>query len=188
MVFSIFIGIAHGHQKVIPSSSPKSIKRKANVCLIVQQNETDLDISDWQIHPNGTIHLGEDGVLRSLDDHKIVLNYTQLGPHQLDHLISAFFNHTYYMEHFKGVDGLSVTDPKKLTEPEPHLLSRQVEPPPSIHPRAVDPGANTPQWCNRLGCGNNWLCNRVGCGPCFTLGSVGRCYQPPYCGIPNYTC
>ncbi|MCJ1231919.1 hypothetical protein MMC12_008598 [Toensbergia leucococca] len=77
---------------------------------------TNVNIAEWKLHPNGTLHLGEDGVLRSHDGKGIVLNYALLSPDQIKQLVASHHrNHTFWLDHYKGVDGCNVTDPNQLT-------------------------------------------------------------------------
>jgi hypothetical protein len=63
--------------------------------------------------PNGVMHLGVDGVLRSLNaDRTIVLDYRRLSPEEIKDLASPFDRAT--QESLVGVDGRDVDDVEQL--------------------------------------------------------------------------
>ncbi|MCJ1228165.1 hypothetical protein MMC12_004826, partial [Toensbergia leucococca] len=142
----------------------KSLLLMGLVFLATTYNGTDVDLSEWSAHPNGTIDLGLDGVLRSLDGNNVVLNYAQLSPDQISQFLSSFKNHTVLQQKYAGVDGRNVTDPKeliqpkKLTEPSSSLLSRRSQPYAAYanydpYPRPCsDLYCSTNQWCTENTC------------------------------------
>ncbi|MCJ1229493.1 hypothetical protein MMC12_006160 [Toensbergia leucococca] len=92
------------------------------------QNGTNVDYHEWEGHRDDNLHLGADGVLRSLDENGLVLNYAQLSPGRISQFNAATAYKYYadwanYLESAnEGVDGRTITDLEQLTEPGPYLL------------------------------------------------------------------
>ncbi|KAL2009495.1 hypothetical protein VTN00DRAFT_5302 [Thermoascus crustaceus] len=79
----------------------------------------------------GIIHLGDDGVLRTIDENnnKEVLAYKQLSPDEITQMLRAFFpfpgserDRQRLTDLFRGVDGRMVTDEKDLWHPGADIL------------------------------------------------------------------
>lgn len=74
----------------------------------------------------GIIHLGDDGVLRTLDEHNPtnVLAYKQLSPDEITQMLHAFPGQARQRltDLFRGVDGRTVTDEKDLWHPGADIL------------------------------------------------------------------
>lgn len=66
-----------------------------------------------RLDPNGVVHLGADGVLRSLNaDRTAVLDYRRLSPEEVKEFAAPFDKAT--RDTFVGVNGLDVTDVEQL--------------------------------------------------------------------------
>ncbi|CAD0097285.1 unnamed protein product [Aureobasidium mustum] len=66
-----------------------------------------------RLDPNGVLHLGADGVLRSLNaDRTAVLDYRRLSPGEINELTSSFDQAT--VDALAGVDGRDVIDVEQL--------------------------------------------------------------------------
>ena len=75
-----------------------------------------------QRHPDGVVHLGDDGVLRSFHPNQTVLEYVKLSANQIQHVLDVQGRNDHLNEIFDGVNGHSVTDLEQLTNPGEHLL------------------------------------------------------------------
>ncbi|MCJ1230169.1 hypothetical protein MMC12_006841 [Toensbergia leucococca] len=153
-------------------------------------NGTNVNIAEWKLHPNGTIHLGEDGVLRSHDDKGTVLNYALLSPDQIKQLVASHHhNHTFWSDHYRGADGRNVTDPNQLTGaymiPRPTPTSKPItrrayDPKRLPAPEQPPPKTSHPQDCGKTDCIGNAQCHACICGDCINFAGsyMGLCNDP----------
>ncbi|KAH0282038.1 hypothetical protein M436DRAFT_85294 [Aureobasidium namibiae CBS 147.97] len=84
-----------------------------------------------RIDPDGVVHLGRDGVLRSLNaDHTVVLDYRRLSPEEIRDFASPADQAT--QNALIGVDGRNVNDVKQLwAVPDVIMLPKSSNDPPA---------------------------------------------------------
>ena len=74
------------------------------------------------------IHLGRDGVLRSFNSRREVVDYKQLSPEEITDVNSRLDFDSKLQQHvtevMQGVDGRKVTDLKELLQPGPEIMPR----------------------------------------------------------------
>ena len=96
--------------------------------MLVQANSNVLPMNiatvqrSMKAHPDGLFHLAHDGVLRSYDGDRHVIDYRQLSPE----LIAAYLKTSpnqdlIHYDEWAGVDGRQVTDEKALWDPPDNL-------------------------------------------------------------------
>lgn len=72
----------------------------------------------------GFTHLATDGVLRSFDGDRNVVDYRKLSPEEIE-LVSEIYPPAYraqIKEEFAGVDGRNVTDTQQCLHPDASLM------------------------------------------------------------------
>ncbi|KAL3477125.1 hypothetical protein BJX99DRAFT_226721 [Aspergillus californicus] len=75
----------------------------------------------------GFTHLGSDGVLRTLNGDRKVVDYRQLSPADIDTVLAIWPPNLQaeFREKFQHADGREVTDEEMLWNPGPDILGTQ---------------------------------------------------------------
>ncbi|KGM92755.1 uncharacterized protein PADG_11213 [Paracoccidioides brasiliensis Pb18] len=126
-----------------------------------------------RMHHLGFIHVGNDGVARSVDGNGTVIDFSPMSNAQLQKTAKIFVQnatqHDHLRELWKGVSGHDVENP--------HIWSRggpPLEPPQdSKHLKRQSPNIQ----CHDLKCSSNIFCHTVGCRQCIipNMSTWGRC-------------
>ncbi|EEH35623.2 hypothetical protein PAAG_06670 [Paracoccidioides lutzii Pb01] len=126
-----------------------------------------------RMHHLGFIHVGNDGVARSVDGNGTVIDFIPMSNAQLQKTAKIFVQnatqHDHLRELWKDVSGHDVENP---------LIWRRRGPPlePPQDPKHFKRQSPNIQ-CHDLKCSNNIFCHTVGCRQCIipNMSSWGRC-------------
>ena len=149
---------------------------------------------DIVLHPDGVMHFGDDGVLRSYDGAKQVIDYFQLSPEQVHAFIERSKPHEkdHLWQVMGGADGRKVCQDEIFNPPdhirtswvpEGYLEKRTVcSPPGAAEGTDMSPAVNSTLEkrveCNEVACTNNKQCDNAVCfGGCIKR----DCYTEGYC-------
>ncbi|OTA67308.1 hypothetical protein K449DRAFT_430513 [Hypoxylon sp. EC38] len=128
--------------------------------------------------PQGFVHIGDDGVLRSYGRDEKVVDYARLSPEQLKRAIDSWPNkdeHAHLNEVWDGIDGRDVPHTEAL-DPPVHLKPRAA----GISPNSPDREAtevvkqleNRQVVCLNIDCKTTESCQAMGCPVCGALDSM----------------